>query len=154
MSTAILKHHRNIYDLIKFTPVALHQRMFHFYLNLEACELNWSGTVMARWNLMQSPQSMRDLRSKIPYVPNGGFHFSYVGGAKRVMEKLNNTADGYECKSAEEAEAVIKECLSTGKGSLNHSDGKYCLIKPEKLGLEQGILDYIKGNYGYLLYDL
>ncbi len=153
MSTAILHKHHNVLDLMDFSPVAFRQKMFHFYFNLTAEKL-WSGTVMAKAKLYRTPTQLRLLRSKLPMIENSGFHFSYVGGADRVKEKMNAIMDGYKVDDANSMEKLIQECLKTGKGSMNHEEaGDYSLIDKKDIGLDPGLLKYIEEKYPYLFFE-
>ncbi len=153
MSTMLLHKHHNVYDLLDFSPVVFRQKMYHFYINLEA-EKRWSGTVMAKAKMYDTPTHLRQLRSKLPMIENGGYHFSYVGGADRVKEKMNAIMDGYEVNDAKSMEKLITECLKTGKGAMNHEEaGDYKLIDKKDIGLQPDILEYVEKNYPYLFFE-
>ncbi len=65
----------------------LEQRLFYFQLNLESSSLPaWPGT---RAMFFRDFTSACDLRRWDGHrVPHGGWHFSYMGGADRVRQKL------------------------------------------------------------------
>ena len=132
------------------SPIALNQRMFYYFLNLEA-DHDWSGTVLAKWKQMVTPQYLRKNRFRIPIVKNGGWHFSYMGGAEKVMNKLNSIVDGHPCNSLEEAVVGIEECIKSGKEVLVHGGKEsYHLIDKKELHLNPEILEYIEKKYSYL----
>lgn len=148
MSTMILRKHRNAFDVLDFTPIVLEQRMFYFYMNLES-EKKWYGTVIAKWGGWETPQMLRLLRSRIPIIPNAGYHFSYMGGAERVMTKLNSIVDGHDCDNLESVVKGIEECIEGKKETLVHMNGgdRYTLIDKESLGLEEHIMEHVESHY-------
>lgn len=82
------------------------QKLFYYYLNCwvqdyqEPIELYqgykpWNGTVLLSGKELRKVKTIkeaRNLRDKKPpqiqYVEEGGWHFSYIGGVERVIEKI------------------------------------------------------------------
>lgn len=50
----------------------------------------WRGTVAARLNRITSFGEMRDMRNFAPFIPNAGWHFSWVGGNEYGKRKLDS----------------------------------------------------------------
>ncbi len=54
----------------------------------------WHGTVILPYHKLTTPQKTRDKatkrRKRVKYkiIPNAGWHFSYLGGAQKIIEKL------------------------------------------------------------------
>jgi hypothetical protein len=48
----------------------------------------WRGTVAARVSRIKSFGAMRDMRNYAPFLPNAGWHFSWVGGNDYGKRKL------------------------------------------------------------------
>lgn len=64
-----------------------------YYLNcMEYAKGSWYGTRMATYRSLQSYSSPWIAKFSKPDVkiPNGGWHFTYMGGIKRIREKLAN----------------------------------------------------------------
>lgn len=75
------------------------QRMHHFFFNTyytatqwESSPPIWVGSVATSYKIVSelTPQILRDRRSTDQVIPNGGWHFSSIGGAKAVEYKTNN----------------------------------------------------------------
>lgn len=81
------------------------QRLYYYYLNCfikkypEPIEIYngympWQGTVMLPYQDLKTVQKARLTRGerknskKITIIPEGGWHFSYLGGVKKVIEKI------------------------------------------------------------------
>ena len=62
---------------------------------------------------------MRDFRVAVPYIPNGGWHFSYMGGVDRIIKKMTSVVEGHEWVLNSNNNLMdrdyIKECMKTGK---------------------------------------
>ncbi|MEM1135690.1 MAG: hypothetical protein AAGI07_07600, partial [Bacteroidota bacterium] len=105
------------------------QRFYNYYLNcicigfeginpLSGGQVNknglgyWRGSVMLPYNNIKSIKKARlnrDKRKDVITIEDGGWHFSHMGGAKKVWEKLNAYAhpecrkDFYNIEKIEEA---------------------------------------------------
>ncbi|MDG0818194.1 glycosyltransferase family 17 protein [Bdellovibrio svalbardensis] len=81
------------------------QRLYYYYLNCfikkypEPIEvyngyMPWQGTVMLQYKDLKTVQKARLLRGerqgskKVTIISEGGWHFSYLGGVKKVIEKI------------------------------------------------------------------
>lgn len=102
------------------------QRLYYYYLNCfikkypEPIEvyngyMPWQGTVMLQYKDLKTVQKARLLRGerknskKVTIIPEGGWHFSYLGGVKKVIEKIeayahteHNVEDFKDAKRIEE----------------------------------------------------
>jgi len=106
------------------------QRLYYYYLNcfikkypepIEAYQgyMPWQGTVMLQYKDLKTVQKARLLRGerqnskKITIIPEGGWHFSYLGGVKKVIEKIEayaHTEHNLEdFKDAKRIEEVIRK---------------------------------------------
>jgi beta-1,4-mannosyl-glycoprotein beta-1,4-N-acetylglucosaminyltransferase len=72
------------------TPVSFSQKVFYNYVNTTTISGTiWHNcTVACKKGSSFSPQRLRDMRDSIPSIPNGGWHFSYMGGPQKVEEKI------------------------------------------------------------------
>jgi beta-1,4-mannosyl-glycoprotein beta-1,4-N-acetylglucosaminyltransferase len=65
------------------------QMMFYYNLNTLK-ELNWSGPKMAPWGILKdnSLNLLRQNKLTNLVVENGGWHLSFMGGEKRIVDKI------------------------------------------------------------------
>lgn len=90
----------NPYTIEKFTgtndPVTMIQHLFYYYVDcLQGTP--WTGSIMATQGNYLSPQWLRNIaRSETCYsVPNGGWHYSFMGGPERIRNKVENIAESH-----------------------------------------------------------
>lgn len=69
------------------------QKLYYYYINMYVCD-NWIGSKMSTFSKFKefSPQSFRINGFGINVIPNGGWHFSYVGGIDRIKYKIESFA--------------------------------------------------------------
>ena len=82
-------------DFLKVGAVAMIQTLHYYYFDWVS-KGTWPGTVLTKRKNMTTPQELRLLRDRVPRVLGGGYHFSYMGGADRVIEKMTSIVDGNE----------------------------------------------------------
>ncbi|BAL84356.1 putative glycosyl transferase family 17 protein [Selenomonas ruminantium subsp. lactilytica TAM6421] len=106
----------SIQKFLEKSPVVSEQRMFEFYVNYE-CASHWCGTIITLYKNMLEPQRLRDLRNKLPMIENG-WHFSSMGGAKAVLNKIKSISGGVNNPvlklPPKEQEDFVKEQLAEG----------------------------------------
>lgn len=75
-------------------PVSLEQDLYYYYLNARA-NIKWRGSQIVRGNFFNNylPQNLRDIRKSISYITDGGWHFSYMGGATSILSKINSVCE-------------------------------------------------------------
>lgn len=71
------------------------QHLFYYHVNcLQNCP--WNGPIMATVPNYSSPQDLRNIaRCGYNAVPNGGWHYSFMGGPERIVQKVNNIAESH-----------------------------------------------------------
>ena len=67
---------------------------FHYYYFDWVSKTSWQGTIMTKRKNLTTPQALRELRNVLPRVVNGGYHFSCMGGADRVIDKMTSIVEG------------------------------------------------------------
>ena len=76
--------------------VTFRQKLFYYYVN---CQQNcmWDGSIMAEFGTFNSPQQLRFAARGSAYdpQPNGGWHYSFMGGAERVRTKVESIAESH-----------------------------------------------------------
>jgi len=83
----------------------------------------WYGTVMLNYKDIETIKKTRLYREtrqstdKITVIPNGGWHFSYLGGAAKVIEKIEAYAHKEHNKEEFKDPRKVEEIIRKG-GSL------------------------------------
>lgn len=76
--------------------VVFEQKLFYYYVNCRQNQL-WNGTCMGTYGNFNNPQQLRDyarFNRPIP-VMNGGWHYSFMGDANKIKEKVENIAESH-----------------------------------------------------------
>lgn len=103
------------------TPMSFIQKFYYYYVNNESIgpkDKFWAGSVVCLKHHLSNytPQNLRDFRWQLPPLPNGGWHWSYLGGEDFIKTKLNSIV---------EAESVLKDFnLSQDDALLNFKNLK------------------------------
>lgn len=108
------------------------QKLTYYYVNCKAGQ-NWHGTAVLKRKLLITPQRVRDTRHNPPrVVENGGWHYSYLGGVDKIMEKMNSYAEYTEVidqfGTYLKDKNHITECVTSGK-DLFKRDGDWRYTK-------------------------
>lgn len=76
--------------------VVFQQKLFYYFVN---CRQNclWSGTCMADYGSFNNPQELRNHARFERHIPvlDGGWHYSFMGDAQKIKEKIDNIAEGH-----------------------------------------------------------
>ena len=80
---------------LEYGAIVMEQKLFCYYLDKSSLA-PWYGTILNKRKNLTMPQAMRDMRHILPRVANGGYHFSYMGGVDRVINKMTSIVDGNE----------------------------------------------------------
>ena len=109
-------------QMISYPIVALNQMFFVHYVDVYTNK-NVTGTVACKYeglkhlNTLSFGMSLQILRRDkdfMPRIENGGWHYSYMGGAKGVSQKVVSTYDGNldsQWKTEEAAQQLINESI-------------------------------------------
>ena len=104
--------------LLDYVPVVLEQN-FHYYYFDWISKGKWQGTKIVKRKNLRTPQEIRTLKVNVPYILNGGWHFSYMGGVDRIIKKMTSIVDGNELVVNSDKNLTdrdyVKECMRTGK---------------------------------------
>jgi len=131
-------------QMITYPIVAFNQMFFVHYIDIYTNK-NVTGTVACKYeglkhlNTLCSGMSLQILRRDkdfMPRIENGGWHYSYMGGAKSVSEKVVSTYDGSsdsQWKTEEAAQQLIDESIKNRKSPFSQEpisilDFKYMTI--------------------------
>jgi beta-1,4-mannosyl-glycoprotein beta-1,4-N-acetylglucosaminyltransferase len=101
-------------------PIAMSQYLFYYHVN---CLQNqrWGGSVMATYPYYGSPQDLRNRRTINP-IPNGGWHYSFMGGPERVSIKVNNIAESHLIRDQVGTIEEIKAKIETQTDLWNRTE--------------------------------
>lgn len=109
-------------QMISYPIVALNQMFFVHYLDIYTNK-NVTGTIACKYEGLKhlntlcfgmGLQILRRDKDFMPRIENGGWHYSYMGGAKSVSEKVVSTYDGdldSKWKTEEAAQKLINESI-------------------------------------------
>jgi beta-1,4-mannosyl-glycoprotein beta-1,4-N-acetylglucosaminyltransferase len=122
---------KNIFqDIIKYPIIALNQMFFVHYINIYTNK-NVTGTVACKYEGLKylntlsfgmGLQLLRRDKDFMPRIENGGWHYSYMGGAKSVSQKVISTYDGdlnSEWKTKESSNILIQESIKNKKSPFS-----------------------------------
>ena len=115
---------------LDFSPISLHQQLHYYYLDWVS-PTPWFGTVICKFKNFTTPQKLREMRTILPRVPNGGYHFSYMGGVDRIIEKMTSIVDGNELVVKSNDDIIdrehVKQTMQSGKDLYKRDIFKDCL---------------------------
>ena len=74
--------------------IVMAQELFYYYFDLRN-KGTWNGTILTKRKNLTAPQALRYQRDQLPRI-GGGYHFSYMGGVDRVIDKMQSIVDGNE----------------------------------------------------------
>lgn len=122
---------KNIFNqLNSHEVVALNQMFFVHYINIYTNK-NVTGTISVRYNKLKSIndntknlglQVLRRHKDYIPRLENGGWHYSYMGGAKTVSEKVISIYEGNpnsSLKNENESQKLINDTIKSNRSPFS-----------------------------------
>lgn len=76
-------------------PMTMTQHLFYYYVNCRQ-RSTWWGSIFATYGNYETPQKLRNM-ARIGHnaIPNGGWHYSFMGGADRVKLKVESIAESH-----------------------------------------------------------
>lgn len=98
-------------DILPYMPVALELNLFYYFLNCKSRGLGRYPAITYYKNMFM-PQVLRNSARHAPYIKNGGWHFSYMGGVERIKKKLSSIIEGNS--SIAKDNKYIEYCLDNG----------------------------------------
>ena len=118
--------------------VTFRQELFYYYVN---CKQNctWDGSVVAPYGSFKDIQTLRDFARYGNGVQSGGWHFSFMGGAERIKEKVENIAESHLIIDKVGSVLEIQNKIDSVKDLWNRTDdyAKKSIVpityKPKKL---------------------
>ena len=109
-------------DLLEGYPLTLEQNFHYYYFDLIS-RGKWRCAVLTKRKNLTTPQELRNLSGKFPYASGGGFHFSYMGGVDRVINKMTSIVDGNEFVQKSDGKLIDRKHVEQ---SLANGTDIYC----------------------------
>lgn len=105
-----------------------HMPMYYYYFNLYVHE--WYHAKAARYKYIDDPNKIRMGGEGFAFIPNGGWHFSYLGTAEQIQHKLKTFAhDEFDSPEFTDIEK-IKKAVEEKKDLFNRfGDNKFEIQK-------------------------
>ena len=128
---------------LDLSPISFHLRSYVYYFDWQS-SLPCEGTSLCKFKHLKSPQDLRDNRKSLPRIVNGGWHFSYMGGVKRITEKMQAAVDDvglfHENKKYLDI-AFVEDAMANGK--YFHTPVKFVPCDVSKINLPT-LKDFLK----------
>ena len=107
----ILSEKSTFFEINK-SPICLRMPLFYYYINCLMVDVTWFGTIITDYKTFKTKtaQYFRDLRDKCKLIDNAGWHFSYLYGIDRMIQKIQNLSDPVNIEKATRPE-WLKKCL-------------------------------------------
>lgn len=123
--------------------VTLRQKLYYYYINCEQKQL-WDGPVIASPATFNICQDLRNNRGTNP-IENGGWHFSFMGGAERIQEKVQNIAESNLIKHKILGVKDIEKKMKSQADLFDREDdfAKKKIVEIDD-SFPEGTLDFIK----------
>lgn len=121
---------------IQVDKARLEMEMHYYYMNCKgvgpgAENRIWQqGFVASVATIKQTPGSLSHLRvhEPMPVIQSGGWHFSYLGGAERVSQKINAAAHAETNRPEINNLLHLKQCIELGIDHLHRPGYEYAFF--------------------------
>lgn len=122
--------------------VALEQNLYYYYLNNLDVTTRWHAAMATRLGRFDDSHDLRERRNSVPVIVNCGWHFSYQGGAQKILEKMHAFAHAEQCQgrnatlghwsAIEKDPTKVPFILNYGPRRMVITDVPPCVLEPEK----------------------
>jgi beta-1,4-mannosyl-glycoprotein beta-1,4-N-acetylglucosaminyltransferase len=109
---------------IPFESARLEMQMHYYYLNCFSVGQNdfkWTRPFFSEIAQIKLNPDLNEIRIKagLPIIKNSGWHFSYLGGAKKISEKIN--AFSHQETNTPDINNLthLEQCINLGRDHLN-----------------------------------
>jgi len=128
-------------DIEKTLPdglIAVDQSLHTYYINWKCTNMPWPGSKIVRYKNITTPSCDRLHTQPLYHIPNGGWHFNFLGGADAIREKIKNYAH---------QEFAIPEVLDNIETRLrNKQDALGRLYQYDIVSLDEHFPKYLLDN--------
>ena len=108
--------------IAKYEQFGLLQKLFYYYVNCQAVQM-WYGSMCWKKKYIVSPQDVRNRRGGDPHgVDNGGWHYSFLGGAEKIMLKIRSFSEQQVNTPDVNNEENILKCLESGEDIFHRTE--------------------------------
>lgn len=120
--------------VINVEKARLEMQMHYYYLNCKGIgseNKHWhQGFLATVGAIKQTPGGLSHLRvhEPMPVIHNGGWHFSYLGGAERVSQKINAAAHSETNRPEINNLVHLKQCVELGIDHLHRPGYEYAFL--------------------------
>lgn len=123
----------------QFRTVRLEMSFYYFYMN---CKGMGSGNSFIRVPICITPSALRANESlglnkirfnaqNLPVIKNGGWHFSYLGGAEAVIHKIESFSHQELNNERIKEFSRINHCIEHGKDPFDRPDHTWSFIQKD-----------------------
>lgn len=134
------------------------QKLYYYYLNCWVYDYEepiqmyqdykpWNGSVMVHFDQIKTIKETRQYRdSKGPgfkYVEDGGWHYSFLGGTARVIQKLEAYAHKEHNKDNFKDPAKVEAAIKAGEDLIGRN------IKTRFVDVRMDCPDYVRQNISH-----
>ncbi|MDQ7817356.1 MAG: glycosyltransferase [Melioribacteraceae bacterium] len=102
-------------------PNVLAQRLYYYFINCWQNQI-WYGSIITKKKFLTTPQDLRDKRNQLPVIPDGGWHFSFLGGAERIVSKIKAYAETDTCHDKTTSVDFIKDKIMRGEDIFDRTE--------------------------------
>ncbi len=102
-------------------PNVLAQRLYYYFINCRQNQI-WNGSIITKKKFLTTPQDLRDKRNQLPAIPDGGWHFSFLGGAERIVSKIKAYAETDTCYEKTTSVEFIKDKIMRGEDIFDRTE--------------------------------
>lgn len=141
------------------------QKMYYYYFNCQAVGITWKPAKMICYKNLKSPQWLRvypaplnnpsrgmvkraNLMHKIrriigldSHIKDGGWHFSYLGGIDRIINKINSFAHEEYDNDLFTDESALLSAIKKGEDIFGRDDMKFDFVP-----LDESFPEYLIDN--------
>jgi beta-1,4-mannosyl-glycoprotein beta-1,4-N-acetylglucosaminyltransferase len=105
-------------------PVVLGQKLYYYYVNCLQKQI-WTGSYIATQGYYKSLQKLREDALTVlasGAIDNGGWHYSYMGGAEKIRLKVENIAESHVIIDRVGDVSVIEGKMASQQDLWNRTD--------------------------------
>ena len=114
----------------KYLGTQMH--LFYYYMNY-LTNKEWHGSIICKLKNFNKPSKMRRNRG-VNVIKNCGWHYSYLGGVKKIQSKVKNLGSVQFNKEIYINEYNLEKCLKNGKDLYGRSNMKCKIVDPIMYG--------------------
>lgn len=133
------------YNELENGAITLDTKMSYGYINA-VCEKVWYGSTVQFFKKMSTPQRMRDFRSCFTHIKNAGWHLTYIGNEKHLINKFDSIVEGKYLTEKEKKEYTNQ--IIAGKGLPGNDTYTKILDIAE---VDFPLIHLVKQKFSYML---